>query len=245
MAGHKGTLDTFDQGHGGMADPFAQGQDGMGGTSPQVHEFPEDYDLEEEDEVDINRESMFFEDELATQANANKKRQSIQANAYTKDEDKLFFECWSDIGQDPKVSAEQKASTFWLRVHREYPERKKFTPYKIDSKRGWVSLLKRWRVIQQECNNFGATLESIEGRPVRASALRTWYTCVHLRLLCFLSIFPYAYLSVCQYAGMLFICRHLKLWKISRPNMGTSRSTSDIVGWSSIGTRSSGCNMPP
>ena len=128
MAGHEGTANTLDQGHGGMADPFTQGQDGMDNTFLQGRKFPNDYDLEEEDEVDIDRESMFFEDELTNQANANKKRQSIRVKAYTKDEDKLFLECWSNIGQAPKVSAEQKASTFWLRVHREYPERKKFAP---------------------------------------------------------------------------------------------------------------------
>ena len=36
----------------------------------------------------------------------------------------------------------------------------------MQSKRGWVSLSKRWRVIQQECNKFCATLESIKARPV-------------------------------------------------------------------------------
>ena len=82
------------------------------------------------------------------------------------DEDKLLCECWRDIGQDPKVGAEQKASTFWIRVHREFHERKKFPPYQIVSTRGWVSISKRWRVIQQECNKFCATLESIKARPV-------------------------------------------------------------------------------
>ncbi|XBI18239.1 hypothetical protein VPH35_060068 [Triticum aestivum] len=32
--------------------------------------------------------------------------------------------------------------------------------------RGWVSISKRWRVIQQECNKFCATLESVKARPV-------------------------------------------------------------------------------
>ncbi|KAE8805097.1 Lectin-domain containing receptor kinase A4.3 [Hordeum vulgare] len=36
----------------------------------------------------------------------------------------------------------------------------------MQSKRGWVSLSKRWRVIQQECNKFFATYESIKARPV-------------------------------------------------------------------------------
>uniref|UniRef100_A0A453HUA7 No apical meristem-associated C-terminal domain-containing protein n=1 Tax=Aegilops tauschii subsp. strangulata TaxID=200361 RepID=A0A453HUA7_AEGTS len=68
---------------------------------------------------------------------------SKRTNAYTSSEDKLLCECWRDIGQDPKVGVEQKASTFWLRVHRGYHERKKFVSYQMQSKRGWVSLLKR------------------------------------------------------------------------------------------------------
>ncbi|KAE8778261.1 Lectin-domain containing receptor kinase A4.3 [Hordeum vulgare] len=31
---------------------------------------------------------------------------------------------------------------------------------------GWVSISKRWKVIQQECNKFCATYESIKARPV-------------------------------------------------------------------------------
>ncbi|KAE8776299.1 Lectin-domain containing receptor kinase A4.3 [Hordeum vulgare] len=34
----------------------------------------------------------------------------------------------------------------------------------MQSKRGWVSISKRWRVIQQECNKFCATLASIKAR---------------------------------------------------------------------------------
>ncbi|KAE8818691.1 Lectin-domain containing receptor kinase A4.3 [Hordeum vulgare] len=39
-------------------------------------------------------------------------------------------------------------------------------PYQMQNKRGWVSLSKRWRVIQQDCNKFCATYESIKERPV-------------------------------------------------------------------------------
>uniref|UniRef100_A0A453F0T7 No apical meristem-associated C-terminal domain-containing protein n=1 Tax=Aegilops tauschii subsp. strangulata TaxID=200361 RepID=A0A453F0T7_AEGTS len=84
----------------------------------------------------------------------------------TSAEDKLLCECWRDIGQDPKTGAEQKASTFWTRVHREFHERKKFPPYQMQSTRGWVSISKHWKVIQQECNKFCATPESIKARPV-------------------------------------------------------------------------------
>ncbi|KAF7003689.1 hypothetical protein CFC21_018979 [Triticum aestivum] len=113
----------------------------MGSTFPLDLEFPEDYGLEEEDEVSIDGEPL-FEHKLANQAGANKKRKSKQTKAYTQPEDKLLCECWRDIGQDPKVGAEKKASIFWLRVYREYHECKKFEPYQMESKRGWVSLLK-------------------------------------------------------------------------------------------------------
>jgi hypothetical protein len=76
------------------------------------------------------------------------------------------------VGQDPKIGAEQKASAFWLRVHREFHVRKKFKPYQFESKRGWVSLGKHWRVIQQECNKFCANLESIEARPVSGIGMK-------------------------------------------------------------------------
>ncbi|XBI81885.1 hypothetical protein VPH35_090698 [Triticum aestivum] len=130
------------------------------------HEFPVDYGLEEEDECDINVEPL-FEDELANQAAGPKpKRKSKRTKAYTTVEDKLLCECWRNIGQGPKTGAEQKHSTFWTRVHREFHERKKFPPYQFVSTRGWVSISKRWKVIQQECNKFCATLESVKARPV-------------------------------------------------------------------------------
>lgn len=112
-----------------------------------------------------NQREPLFEDELANQAaGAKPGRKSKRTKAYTAAEDKLLCECWGDIGQDPKTGAEQKASTFWIRVHREFHERKKFPPYQIISTRGWVSISKRWRVIQQECNKFCATLESVRAR---------------------------------------------------------------------------------
>ena len=133
---------------------------------PLDHEFLEDYGLEEEDECEIKGEPL-FEDELANQAARSKpKRKSKRTKAYTEAGYKLLCECWRDIGQDPKTGAEQKHSTFWIRVHREFHERKKFLPYQIASARGWVSISKRWKVIQQECNKFCATLESVKARPM-------------------------------------------------------------------------------
>ncbi|KAE8777109.1 Lectin-domain containing receptor kinase A4.3 [Hordeum vulgare] len=105
---------------------------------PLDHEFPEDYGLEEEDECDIEAEPL-FEDELANQEDGMApKRKSKRTKAYTAADDKLLCECWRDIGQDSKTA----------------------------SVRGWVSISKRWRVIQQECNKFCATLESVKARPV-------------------------------------------------------------------------------
>ncbi|KAE8820933.1 Phospholipid-transporting ATPase 1 [Hordeum vulgare] len=83
--------------HGGTVDPFTQGQDGMGSTVPTDHEFSKDYDLEEDDEVDIDGGAL-FEDELSIQANVVKKSQNKRTKAYTKDEDKLLCECSRDIG---------------------------------------------------------------------------------------------------------------------------------------------------
>ncbi|XBI98964.1 hypothetical protein VPH35_019135 [Triticum aestivum] len=139
---------------------------------PLDQEFSDDYGQEEEDKCDIEVEPL-FENELANQAvDPKPKRKSKRTKAYTAAKDKLLCECWRDIGQDPKTGTKQKHSTFWIHVHREFHERKKFSPYQIVSTRGWVSILKRWRVVQQECNKFCATLESVKARPVSGIGMK-------------------------------------------------------------------------
>ncbi|XBI18323.1 hypothetical protein VPH35_060129 [Triticum aestivum] len=92
---------------------------------PLDQEFSDDYGQEEVDECDIEVEPL-FEDELANQATGPKlKRKSKRTKAYTGAENKLLCGCWRDIGQDPKTGAKQKHSTFWIRVHQEFHERKK------------------------------------------------------------------------------------------------------------------------
>ncbi|KAE8789732.1 Lectin-domain containing receptor kinase A4.3 [Hordeum vulgare] len=131
---------------------------------PLYHEFSEDYGLDEEDDdLDIDGETLL--DEIPNQGNAKKKWKSKWTKAYTQNEDK--HTC-----QDHKIGFEQKALTFFLRVHREFHERKKFKPYQMESNCGWVSLGKRWRVIQQECNQFCSTLESIKAHPVSGIGMK-------------------------------------------------------------------------
>ncbi|KAE8777027.1 DNA repair protein rhp54 [Hordeum vulgare] len=154
---------SFTQATNDLHDAFMQDPVVLDGF-PLDHEFPEDYGLEEEgDDMDIDGEPL-FEKELANQTvvGAKPKRKSKRTKAYTSAEDKLLCECWRDIGQDLKISAEQKWLALWTRVHREFHERKKFPPYQMQGKCGWVSLSKCWRVIQQECNKFCATYESIK-----------------------------------------------------------------------------------
>ncbi|KAE8774605.1 Helicase SKI2W [Hordeum vulgare] len=67
---------------------------------PLDHGFPEDYDLEEDDDdIDIDWEPLFEED-LANQTDvgAKLKRKSKLTKAYTSTEDKLLCGCWRDIG---------------------------------------------------------------------------------------------------------------------------------------------------
>ncbi|KAE8786090.1 DNA repair protein rhp54 [Hordeum vulgare] len=79
------------------------------------HMFPDDYDLEEEDEMDIDGEPL-LEGELINQAaGVQPKRKSRRTKAYTTAEDKLLCECWRDVGKYPKVGAKQKA----FKVHHE------------------------------------------------------------------------------------------------------------------------------
>ncbi|XBI93493.1 hypothetical protein VPH35_030329 [Triticum aestivum] len=136
---------TFDQDQTAfMHDQVGLDLDGF----PLNHEFSEDYMQEEEDERDIEREPL-FKDELTNEAVEVKPKQKSKRNkAYTAAEDKLICECSRDIGHDPKTSFEQNHSTFWIRVHREFHECKKFPPYQIVSMRGWVSISKRWRMSQ-------------------------------------------------------------------------------------------------
>ncbi|KAE8820378.1 Eyes absent-like protein 4 [Hordeum vulgare] len=102
----------------------------MGNSFPLEHEFLKDYGLDEEDdEVDIDGEPLFFEQEVTAEANAKKKRKSKRTKPYTKDEDKLLCECRRDIGQDPKIGFEQKDLAFWQRMHGELHEHKKLKPY--------------------------------------------------------------------------------------------------------------------
>ena len=100
---------TFDK--VGMDDSFMQDQVGMGSTFLLNLKFQKDYGLEEEDEVDIAGKPL-FEDELAKQAGTNKKPKSKRTMAYTQPKDKPLCEWGRDIGQEPKVGIEQKASTF-------------------------------------------------------------------------------------------------------------------------------------
>ncbi|KAE8773727.1 DNA repair protein rhp54 [Hordeum vulgare] len=164
---------TFTQATNDPHDAFLQDQIGLDGF-PLDHEFSKDYDLEEDDDdMDIDREPL-FEEELANQTTvgAKLKRKSKRTKAYMLAEDKLLCECWRNIGQDPKVDAEQKYSALWTRVHHEFHERKKFPSYQMQSKRGWVSLLKRWRMIHQECNKFCITYESIKACPVNGLGMQ-------------------------------------------------------------------------
>ncbi|KAE8766872.1 Eyes absent-like protein 4 [Hordeum vulgare] len=94
------TPSTFDQDQATfMRDQVGMDLDGF----PLDHEFPEDYGQEEEDECDIEGGPL-FEDKLANQAASAKqpKRKSKRTKADTAAKDKLLFECWRDIGQDPK-----------------------------------------------------------------------------------------------------------------------------------------------
>ncbi|KAE8807839.1 DNA repair protein rhp54 [Hordeum vulgare] len=125
---------------------FMRDQVGVGldlDNFPLDHEFPEDYRLEEEDECDIEAESL-FEDELANQADgATLKRKSKRTKAYTSAEHKLLCECWRYIVQDPKTDAEQKHSTFWIRVH-------PLESFKVQHNGKYFNLSHCFRVIKDE-----------------------------------------------------------------------------------------------
>jgi hypothetical protein len=169
-------------GHGDAFDPEeTQSQDGRGqyvadedfesdDHGDSWHEDDDIYsegegDEEEEDGVDIAGEPLFI-DELTQRAEAQKRKKSIRTGSYTQDEDKLICESWMEVGQDPRIGAQQKGLVFWTRVHKTFHERKLFPPYQFTSDRSINSIQKRWLFIQQECNKYQATLESVEARPV-------------------------------------------------------------------------------
>ncbi|KAE8766519.1 Phospholipid-transporting ATPase 1 [Hordeum vulgare] len=81
-----------------MQDQASLDMDGF----PLDHVFPDDYGLEEEDEVDIDGEPL-FEDELANQAvEVQLKCKRRRTKAYTTTEDKLLCECWRALCQTPR-----------------------------------------------------------------------------------------------------------------------------------------------
>ncbi|KAE8789069.1 DNA repair protein rhp54 [Hordeum vulgare] len=131
------------------------------------HVFSDDYDLEEEDEVDINGDLCSRTSSPTKPLGCSQK--SRRTKAYTTAEDKLLCECWRNIWQDPKVDAEQKASTFWIRVHREFHKRKKFPLYQMQSTsrgcpfRSDGRHFKPWRHSRSNTKTRSSTFLIIEG----------------------------------------------------------------------------------
>ncbi|KAE8780049.1 Phospholipid-transporting ATPase 1 [Hordeum vulgare] len=118
----------FTQATNDQHDAFMQDQVGLDGF-PLDHEFPKDYGLEEEDDMDIDREPL-FEEELANQTavGAKPKRKSKRTKAYMTSEDKLLcvhalevlkvqhdgkpfhlFHCWTIINGEEKFKAQYAA----------------------------------------------------------------------------------------------------------------------------------------
>ncbi|KAE8807568.1 Serine/threonine-protein kinase mph1 [Hordeum vulgare] len=68
-----------------------------------------DGDEDEGKEIDISGEPLFI-DELTQRAEAQKKKKSIRAGSYTQDEDKLIYNSWMEISQDPRMGVQQKGN---------------------------------------------------------------------------------------------------------------------------------------
>ncbi|KAE8812915.1 Serine/threonine-protein kinase mph1 [Hordeum vulgare] len=66
-----------------------------------------DGDEDEGNEIDVSGEPLFI-DELTQRAEAQKKKKSIRTGSYTQDEDKLIYNSWMEISQDPRTGAQQK-----------------------------------------------------------------------------------------------------------------------------------------
>ncbi|XBJ09938.1 hypothetical protein VPH35_014915 [Triticum aestivum] len=169
----------YEGGHGGAYDPNeTQSQDGcaqyVADKDNEAHDhgdsWHEDDDIycegdgAEEEGIDIGGEPLFI-DELTRRAEAQKRKKSIHMGSYSQEEDKLIFQSWMEISQDPRTGAQQMGLVFWTRVHKTFHERKLFVPYQFMSDRGITSIQKRWLFIQQECNKYCASLESFEARP--------------------------------------------------------------------------------
>ena len=91
--------------------------------------------------------------------------------SYSQAEDTLICESWKEISQDPIKGAEQKGVVFWTRVHKNFHERRKFTPYQFINTYGINSIQKRWGFIQQECNKYCVAFESVKACPVSGLGL--------------------------------------------------------------------------
>ncbi|KAF7035074.1 hypothetical protein CFC21_046004 [Triticum aestivum] len=123
-----------------MQDAFMQDQVGLDLDGfPLDHEFLENYSLEEEDELDIDGKPL-FEDELANPGRSRSARASGRRHTrWPRTRSSMSVE--GTLGNTPRSAPNKRHQPF-----------------------GFVST--RWRMIQQECNKFCATLESIKARPM-------------------------------------------------------------------------------
>ena len=81
------------------------------------------------------------------------------------------------IGQDPIIGAEQRGTTFWKRVYKQFHEQRKLPPYKFESDRNGNSLSKWWsQLIQGECSKFQAAYDHVKARPVSGIGWRTLFS---------------------------------------------------------------------
>ncbi|XBI17505.1 hypothetical protein VPH35_059542 [Triticum aestivum] len=91
-----------------MQDQVALDLDGF----PLDHEFPEDYGLEEENQLDINREPL-FEDELANQAVGAKPSARASGRKHTRrPRTSSFVSVGGTLGEAPRSVPKKRHQTF-------------------------------------------------------------------------------------------------------------------------------------
>ena len=96
---------------------------------------------------------------------------SQRKESYTVLEDKMFWDAWMDISQDPICGAEQKGTAYWRKVANYFHKDMKIRPNNFYSDRSDLSLQKRWAFILAEGNKFQGAYEHVMGRQVSGMSI--------------------------------------------------------------------------
>ena len=117
---------------------------------------------------------------------ASKKKVSRRTHSFTEDEDKRIYGAWLACSIDAITGGEQSGHLFYKRVHAWFHEHRKYGDKRFQSDRTQVSIEKRGRTIQAECNKFCGAYEQVKNRPPSGSTMHDLVLFLQLIMLMFI-----------------------------------------------------------